>query len=75
METLLKTLSEFTAIPTIALLGVIIWQLVKNKRDVNAMTTNHLSNLPEIEQSQIRIEQKLEKMGDTLIEIKTLLTK
>ena len=73
METILNTIAQFSPIATIALALFIIWQLIKNKDIMNEIGDNHLSGLPEMKDSLMRMEGKLDKINDTLVEIKTLL--
>lgn len=66
MVELLNTLNSMTPLSVIALLGIIIYMLVKNKKTVNAVAHNHLSGLPEMEQDVKEIVTLLKQQGPIL---------
>ena len=67
---LLDTLNTLSPLAVIALLGVVIFFLVKGRGEVQSIASNHLSGLPEILETLQRIEVKL---GEDLAWIKAKL--
>lgn len=66
MTELLNTLNSMSPLSVIALLGVVIYMLVKNKRAVNQVSHNHLSGLPEMQQDVRKIVTLLEQQAPVL---------
>lgn len=58
--------------------GPTMTDILKVMREIKEETlltnTNHLSTLPDAEREIYRIGQKMDKMSDTLVEIKTILS-
>ena len=71
---LLGMLNTMSPLGIIALLGVIIWMLVKGKTSTDAkvetIANNHLHGLPDITASLDRIEGLLQSMNESVIWIK-----
>ena len=73
---ILKTLNTLSPLAVIALLGVIIFVLVRGKTSTDAkvekITSNHLHNLPDMSDDLNRILEANVKSADTLqrIEVK-----
>lgn len=67
---LLSALSAMSPLAVVALLGVVLLFAVKNQKQVTAISDNHLSGLPELEESMRRMEftlQRIEvKLGEDL---------
>lgn len=72
---IIKIISEFTALPIIALLGVIIFYLVRNKNHINKLENNHLHILPELKDAFERMENKLDKISDNILIIQSKINK
>ena len=70
MELILNILQTATPIGAIVLSLVIILLLVKSKKSVTDLKENHLSCMPEINETLKRIENKLEVIGDNITYIK-----
>ena len=76
--TLLNTLNTLSPLAVIALLGLVIYMLIKSKAKnlfdmgdrVDAISNNHLSGLPEMEDTLRRIEGLLQNMNDNIIYIR-----
>lgn len=66
---LLKTLSNMSPLGVIALLGYVVYLLVKNSKAVESVSNNHLSGLPDMEDSLKRIETLLMTMNANIIYI------
>ena len=71
MEQLIEQLNSMTPLAIIALLGIIIFMLVKNKQGQVAITKNHLHCLPDMSDSLKRIEEKLDRINDNIISMKS----
>lgn len=74
---LLQTLDKLSPIGVIALLGLIIFLLVRAKdakiemdKKVSLISENHLSGLPEMADSLRRIENQLQSMNDNIVYIR-----
>ncbi len=63
VTTVVESLNSLSPLAVIGLLGIVIYMLVKNKREADeqniVLTGNHLHELPEIAESLRRIEQSL----------------
>ena len=70
MTELFSFLQGVQPIGVIALLGLIIYMLVKSRQDKTDIVDNHLHELPEILESLKRIEVKLDKMSDGITYLK-----
>lgn len=71
---LLETLNSLSPLAVIALLGTVIFLLVKGKGDVDGkyttITENHLHDLPDMVAALGRIETLMQNMNDNIIYIK-----
>lgn len=67
---LLQALSSLSPIGVIALLGVVIWMLVRNQRGQQQIADNHLHELPEMAQTLREIKSLLYEHGKALEYIK-----
>ena len=70
MIELFSFLTSIQPIGVIALLGLIIYMLVKSRQDKTDIVDNHLHELPEILEALKRIEVKLDKMSDGITYLK-----
>lgn len=75
--TLLTVLNTLSPVGVIALLGLIIFMLVRAKYDkkdmdkkVALISDNHLSGLPDMASSLMRIEGLLQTMNDNIVYIR-----
>ena len=76
METiLLKLIENPTQLGIIALLGVIIYMLVKSQMGQRNITENHLSCLPELMNELREIKELMQKVNDNIIWIKSRINK
>lgn len=67
METLLQFASPMGVV---VLALVVVYQSIKNNSTIKNIGDNHLSGLPDMKDTLLRIEEKLEKINDTLMQIK-----
>lgn len=78
---ILTILSQFSPMATIALALFIIWQLIKSRRQISTLGSNHIAHMEEnikrhidahehreLEQGR-RIIETLQRINDTLIRI------
>ena len=63
---LLTTLNGLSPLAVIALLGVVIFQLVRNKQQVAIIQDNHLHSLPDMVDTLQRIEVTLSALDSYL---------
>ena len=77
---LLNVLNSFSPVGVIALLGLVIFMLVKAKdakldvdKKMSVISDNHLSGLPDMVSSLARIEDLLQSMNDNIVYIKARL--
>jgi hypothetical protein len=71
MESLLKlleTLNSMSPLGVIALLGVIIWMLVKQRKGQVEIATNHLHDLPEVVELLRRMDERMERDNRAVLE-------
>lgn len=68
IKLILSVLKEFSPMGTIALALIVIWQLVKQRKDVKVLKDNHSH---EIIDALKRIEEKLDKINDNVIWLKS----
>ena len=63
LTTVVESLNSLSPLAVIGLLGIVIYMLVRNKKDSDAqnsmLTSNHLHEMPEMAESLRRIEQSL----------------
>lgn len=62
MEWIVSVVSAANSLTPLAIIGLLVMILLlqaKNKRDVTAISDNHLSDMPEIAETLRRIELKL----------------
>ncbi len=59
MSELFTFLNTVSPLAVIALLSYVVYLLVKNKRNVHSITTNHLHGLPEMAATLERIEDAI----------------
>jgi uncharacterized membrane protein YhfC len=67
MLDLLHTLNGLSPLAVIALLTLVIYQLVRHKRELASMRENDLHHLPEVTDALRRIEVKLSEGFATVI--------
>ena len=77
VATLLSQLNTLSPLGVIALLGLIIYMLVKAKdakvdvaAQIDIIRENHLHGLPEMTEALKRIETVLQNMNDNIVHIK-----
>lgn len=66
MTELFTFLTNVQPLGVIALLGVVIYMLVKNQQGQKRIATNHLHGLPEMAETLKRIEEKLDRNFEKL---------
>lgn len=66
----LGALNSLSPLAVIALLGVVIYMLVKNQKGQETLTSNHLHELPEMAETLRRIEASLNTVKDNTFYIR-----
>ena len=70
MNDILSTLSQFSPMATIALALFIIWQLIRNRKQMNAFGTNHITHLEDSLKSHIDMHERREmEQGRQVLEM------
>jgi hypothetical protein len=70
MENLLTTLNSFTPLGLVGLSLFIIWQMIKNNKDVNLIKNNHLHHIGDdvgiLAEKLDRLNTTMERIEDNL---------
>lgn len=64
VSTIVQALNAITPLGLAAGLAFVIYQLVAKKGQIRAISENHLSGLPAMEQTLLRIEETLGEIRD-----------
>lgn len=70
MTEILNILRDFSPMATVALALVVIFQLVMQRKSVDNLKTNHIHELVD---ALKRVEEKLDKISDNMIWVKSRL--